>query len=177
MVGPLRTTSAITGCLCIILVISPLSLQQSAHPTLSPDEPTYRCETIDMMPWCSYIYPSASFPNYRGHEDQLSANRELLNFTPLVQNVCSNAIVHFLCSIYAPVCRKDLPDLRIRPCQELCDYVRSTCEEDLRSYNLEWPPHLDCDNFMPNATTTLDFCPNNLNLIRIPAGILTPGGK
>ena len=123
MTGHLSIISAIKGWLGMMLFISPLSLQQGVL-RVSPNEPTYHCEELTVITWCSSIYPNASFPNYRGHEDQFSANRELLNFTPLVRTVCSNAIVHFLCSIYAPFCQPDLPNHRIRPCRELCHYVR-----------------------------------------------------
>lgn len=169
MIGHHCTLLAIKGWLGIILFILSLSLQQ----VVPPYELAYHCEELTEITWCSYIYPSASFPNYRGHVDQFSANQELIAYTPLVQTVCSNAIVHFLCSIYAPFCQPDRPNFRIRPCRELCHHVRSTCEDDLNSFNLGWPPHLDCDNFKPNSTTSLDFCPDNLNILRIPAQIST----
>ena len=116
------------------------------------------------------VYENGSFPNLRNHTDQNEAAQELLSFTPIIQRVCSNAVVHFLCSFYAPFCQFGI---RVRPCRELCAYVRSTCELPLTELGLEWPPFLECDEFLPDATTDLDFCPPNFTLLQIPPNVPT----
>ena len=156
-----------------LLLLVPPTWQQSMRPPVEPPSTVYECQRLDAIEMCTMVYPNASFPNFRGHTDQIEANRELLNFTPLIRRVCSNAIVHFLCSIYAPFCQFGREEDRIRPCRELCAYVRSTCEQPLNEFGLQWPPHLECDNFLPDAETELDFCPANISSLQIPPNVVT----
>ena len=153
----------------LVLVSLPATHQQLLiNPSPIDPPPEFTCERITAIELCSGVYEYASFPNLREHPDQESANRELLNFTPLIRGVCSNAIVHFLCSIYAPFCQVGLDNIRIRPCRELCEHVRSTCEQSLNEFNILWPPHLACENFEPDAAQILDYCPENITSLRIP---------
>lgn len=160
------------GHLVIIFMCLPTRHAQMLRP-ITPEMVTYECEELTTLDLCTHIYSHASFPNYRGHPDQVTANLELLNFTPLIESVCSNAIVHFLCSIYAPFCLVGQENVRIMPCRELCTHVRSTCEPPLREFNLDWPPHLVCDNFSPDNTTALDFCPDNIPALPFPENVAT----
>ena len=159
----------------VIILAFPLTHQQTPGGILEITEEVfgYSCENITVIEICKDIYPQASFPNFRGHGTQMEANEELENFIPLIRQVCSNAIVHLLCSIYAPFCQVGIEDIRVPPCRELCDYVRGTCEEALVSFGLEWPPHLDCMIYPLNASTTIDFCPTNLTALEIPDSIDT----
>ena len=159
--------SVTLSCYLTFLTFPPAQ-PQLVRPVFTPEPITYECEDLTTIKLCANIYERASFPNYREHPNQVAANQELLNFTPLIESVCSNAIVHFLCSIYAPFCQVGRENLRIRPCRELCAHVRSTCEPPLREFNLEWPPHLECDNFEPDATTELDFCPDDIENLPFP---------
>lgn len=159
------------SCLMVLLIF-PLTQQQLVRPPV-PEIETFECEDLDVIELCANIYRRASFPNYRDHPNQVLANNELLNFLPLIQSPCSNAIVHFLCSIYAPFCQDGRENIRIRPCRELCDHVRGTCEQPLREYNLEWPPHLECSNFRLDAETELDFCPDDIPNLPFPPNITT----
>ena len=143
---------------------------QSFRP-LPPEDPAtvkYNCENITQIEFCSQIgYSMASFPNYRDQATQTSASRELENFRALAQAVCSNAVVHFLCSVYAPFCDPERPDIRVPPCRELCEYVRVGCESQVIQFGLSWPPHLECNQYPPNAST-ITFCPPNLETVAIP---------
>ena len=159
-------------CLLVLLFIH-LPTRYAQVLPVTPEVVTYTCEELDTLEICSHVYRYASFPNYRGHSNQALANRELENFRPLIQSVCSNAIVHFLCSIYAPICIIGQENRRVRPCRELCTHVRSTCEPPLQRFNLEWPPHLECDNFAPDSETLLDFCPDNITGLPFPENITT----
>ncbi len=157
--------------LMVLVVAVPLTQQQVLPPIII--EENFRCENLTVITMCTEVYPLASFPNYRDHQTQEAANNELLNFTPLIRGVCSEAIVHFLCSIYAPFCQVDRSNIRVRPCKELCEFVREGCEDDLRLFGLDWPPHLDCANFQPDSATDLDFCPDNVTAVRIPSNVPT----
>ena len=159
--------------LFLLLLVALPTQQQTLRPPLEPPSTDFECQRLDAIEMCTLIYDNASFPNFRGHADQNEANSELLNFTPLIRRVCSNAIVHFLCPIYAPYCQFGREEIRIRPCRELCAYVRSTCEQPLNEFGLQWPPHLECDNFLPDAATELDFCPPNITLLQIPPNVVT----
>ena len=137
------------------------------RPPLTEDPVVY-CENITKIDFCSRIgYSTALFPNYRDQATQTSANGELENFRALAQSVCSNAVVHFLCSVYAPFCDPERPDIRVPPCRELCEYVRAGCEPQVIQFGLSWPPHLECNQYPPNAST-ITFCPPNLETVAIP---------
>lgn len=146
---------------------------QQVRPPVEPDIEEVVCENITEVTVCGDIYPLASFPNARGHLTAEEALREFLNFNPLIRAVCSNGMVHFLCSIYFPFCEVGNESLIIRPCQELCQHVRLTCEDDLAEFGLGWPPHLNCDNFAPDNTTDLDFCPIDLQQVTYPSSVVT----
>lgn len=152
--------------LVILITVIPLTQQQLLPPQM--DEEMFRCENLTVITMCRELYPMAAFPNFQGHQTQEAANNELLNyFAPLIRSVCSNAIVHFLCSVYAPFCQRNI---RVRPCRELCEHVWKTCEDDLRQLNLT---NLECFNFQLDSITNLDFCPDNLTALRIPSNVLT----
>ncbi len=157
------------------LTVSTLILptHQMIRPPLKPDVQEYVCENITQVFFCGELYPLASFPNYRDHPNIPEAVHEYNGFRPLIQGVCSNAVGHFLCSVYFPFCQVGRENLRIRPCRELCEYVRSTCESYLVDFALEWPPHLNCDNFALNSSTGLDFCPDDLLRITYPSSVIT----
>ena len=143
------------------------------RPPLTEDPVVYKCENITQIEFCSQIgYSMASFPNYRDQATQTSANGELENFRALAQSVCSNAVVHFLCSVYAPFCDPERPDIRVPPCRELCEYVRAGCEPPVIQFGLSWPPHLECNQYPPNAST-ITFCPSDISMLSIPSNIET----
>ena len=143
------------------------------RPPLTEPPTVYTCENITQIEFCSQIgYSTASFPNYRDQATQTSASSELENFRALATSVCSNAVVHFLCSVYAPFCDIQRPDIRVPPCRELCEYVRVDCEPPVIQFGLSWPPHLECNQYPPNASA-ITFCPINLETVAIPPNIQT----
>ena len=136
--------------------------------------PPGTCQPITAVTMCINVdWVNASFPNLREHQNQQEANEEAKVFQPLVVHACSNAIVHFICSIYAPVCiiNPDGSSITLKPCRELCTYVRSTCEPFMLANGFEWPQQFECNNFPSNTSRKLeDICvnPPNLTTIRIP---------
>ena len=148
------------------------SLQLRPPPTEEPM--VYTCENITQIEFCSRVgYMTASFPNYRGHETQAAASSELENFRALAQSVCSNAVVHFLCSVYAPFCDPGRPKFRVPPCRELCEYVRKGCEPPVVQFGLRWPPHLECSQYPARNISLITFCPPNISMLSIPSNIQT----
>ena len=139
--------------------------------------PSGSCEPITNVTMCLHInWSNASFPNIRGHNNQIEADKELKDFSPLVnhQLQCSNAAVHFLCSVYTPFCTalsNDGREVYLPPCKELCEHVRLSCEHLFDNVTLKWPEHLACDNFPSNETGP---CLNILSpeSLQIPEGII-----
>ena len=100
--------------------------------------------------FCTDInYTSFATPNFDNDVEEVTIDIKLLGYGILYTSGCSNALVHFLCGYYKPPCY-NIPDaeaLRLRPCRELCLYVRSSCEPTLKKINATWPDHLGCDQF------------------------------
>ena len=140
--------------------------------------PPGTCQPITAVTMCINVdWVNASFPNLREHQNQQEANEEAKVFLPLVVHACSNAIVHFICSIYAPVClnNPDGSSITLKPCRELCMYVRPTCEPLMVANGFPWPHQFECSNFPSNTSRKLeDVCliPPNLRNVPIP---IVPG--
>lgn len=135
----------------------------------------FTCSAMSNIPICSPLkqvgWGNVSFPNFRDHATQADAQEELLDFRFLINVKCSNALVHFLCSVYAPYCDNDYPQLRIRPCKEMCLHVRRECEDNFLSYDYRWPEHFDCDNpehFPARASGVINFCPDDIEGLAFP---------
>ncbi len=151
----------------------------TTHGQLPPVNPPrdLTCQPVASIPLCSNVgYPAASFPNLRGQQTPDEANAELLDFLPAVLNMCSNAIVHFLCAVYAPACSEAHSDgttseavLRVQPCRNLCEYVREGCEATLVQLGFDWP---QCAGFPIPRREDECYGPLDPKLLQIPAGIL-----
>ena len=128
---------------------------QDGQLTVSTEPPIGSCEPITEVTMCLGVnWKNASFPNLREHATQREADAELNGYLPLVNQKCSNAIVHFLCSVYAPFCFEAIGrSITLKPCRESCMYVREGCEPLLVENSFRWPSHLDCDNFPPRPLT------------------------
>lgn len=130
------------------------------------------CQSVQSVPLCQELgYDNTSFPNLRGHLTAKEANEELAHFEALIETGCSNAIVHLLCSIYAPPCMQAYSNLRYPPCKSLCEHVRDGCAATLRQYsNYDWPPgpHLNCSNYAKAENNHLCFGPTDLSILKIP---------
>lgn len=128
------------------------------------------CQMITEVSMCVNIeWDNTSFPNLRNQVSQTQANDELKNFYPLVQTRCSNALVHFLCSVYTPICllKEGSSFVTLEPCRELCMYVRSTCEPALVQNDFSWPSHLECSNF-PDSNNSVCLTIPNIESIQYP---------
>lgn len=147
---------------------------QTLRPPVTTESQSFSCLNISEVSFCSQIgYFHGSYPNWRGQYSPSTANQELLNYGPLITGVCSNAIVHMLCSVYAPFCTPERPFIRLPPCKELCQYVRDGCEDDLMEYGFQWPPALGCERYPSVNETKLSYCPKNLISLEIPSNIPT----
>lgn len=135
------------------------------------------CVPIHKVPLCSSLgYSSKVFlPNFRKQDTPENANNELLNFLPLVVANCSNALLHLLCSVYAPFCHEcnvtgEIIQVKLPPCRNLCEYVREGCRGAMfEKAGIVWPPgpHLDCSKY-PKRDTALCFGPEHPSSIPPP---------
>ena len=168
------TMSGLINILLVAAFLLPYALAQTPQGE-NTSVAILQCDQIQSMPICEEMpWDYALFPNLRDHESQEEANSELEQFRSLIELNCSGAIVHFLCSIYAPFCSTDInPPKVIRPCRSLCQYVRDGCEQPFleRAGGLPWPEHLICENYDDNV-----HCfgpdPETLPALRIPTTLI-----
>ena len=145
----------------------------SSQTPIPPEKDVFQCELITIDICMDVGYNNASFPNFRLHETQAEANAELQNFWPLIRAQCSNAIVHMLCAVYAPFCSQQFPNIRVRPCRNLCMRVRDGCEARLQEFGFNWPPHLDCSQY---SNELLCYGPPDPSEVEIPQSVLNQLG-
>ena len=165
--------------------VSTSSLSTSATTSESPQPPVTEpsdssCVEITDISMCLGVsWNNTLFPNLRGHITQDEANAEIKNFLPLVSTECSNVLVDFLCSVYAPFCSyiSDETFITLKPCREVCTHVSSRCEPFLLNNGIQWPEHLECNNFPSNASINSgnidDLCLNLAILESSTAAIST----
>uniref|UniRef100_A0AAU8L1C2 FzdC n=1 Tax=Halisarca dujardinii TaxID=2583056 RepID=A0AAU8L1C2_HALDU len=116
----------------------------------------------------------SGFPNFRNGTSVSEIRQELDTYLLLYHTGCSNAIVDLLCSYYFPTCAEFESPVSsfkevtiIPPCRELCNYVRETCEPELKRSQLieKWPPHFECNIFPESGTDSTGLCyPGHGNL-------------
>ena len=168
--------SKLTFLSSILVLCHVLGTTAQVTPPIEPAQTSYTCENITEIEFCSEVgYTTASFPNYRNQFNQMTANSELLNFQGLAERVCSNAIVHFLCAVYAPFCDPKQPQFRVPPCRELCEHARAGCESLVQRFGLTWPPHLQCSLYPTKQENPIVFCPTYIPLLEIPPYFNTTG--
>lgn len=154
---------------CSLWILAAASSVKNPQLEVSTQPPIGSCEPIRDVSLCLGVdWKNASFPNLRQQSTQVEANLELNGYTPLILQGCSNAIVHFLCAVYAPLC-VSIPGINIpltlAPCREVCEYVREGCEPVLIENDFQWPQHLDCDNFpaAEDIDGSIESLCNNIN--------------
>ncbi len=157
--------------LLILLTISVIITKTDAMRTTGSDEYS-SCESVEAVPLCANLgYANTTFPNLRGHKTPEEANEELSHFMGLISTGCSSAIVHLLCSIYAPMCIQKFSNLKYPPCKNLCESVRDGCADLLlHNFGYSWPPgpHLDCQNYDTVQENKLCFGPSDPSTLKIP---------
>lgn len=136
-------------------------------PTPSPGTPT-QCERIQISFCLNVGYNWTSFPNAGRQVSQQGALMQLENFVPLIRQRCSEAIVHYLCAHYVPECR---PQGVLRPCRDLCEFVRDGCMSNFSSAGIAWPEEFNC-GILPVRPQSLCSGPVDVSTVSIP---LIPG--
>lgn len=155
----------------VMVVLLILVCQYSEHccATIIKDG---ECQAISDEAFCFHVWNDTFFPNVREHSTQAEAMNELDDFLPLILSQCSNAIVHFLCSVYMPHCSSTSMSgeiIVVSPCRSVCEYVRLGCEPLLTQNGFPWPNHLMCDNF-PSDQPCLNI--SDFSSVEIPSSLL-----
>ena len=131
-----------------------------------PDDP--QCIPID-NDLCRMVgWSEGTVPNFLEQQNIRIINEESSQYLPLYDTGCSNAFLHFLCSIYYPPCFRSnvtgSEQLVIwLPCQELCDYVYCSCLSAVLELGGEWSESLRCTRF-PSYRKGETCFPGNIDL-------------
>lgn len=130
--------------------------------SFSLDESHTKCQQMQIR-FCEKVdYNKTALPNSLGHQTQADVESEINVFYPLMTKNCSPNLRLFLCSVYAPICFEHDNDSEVKllPCQSLCESARNGCASVMREWGREWPPHLQCDKF-PNGREKGVLCVGN----------------
>lgn len=103
-----------------------------------------QCEPVK-IPMCKFMpYNMTRMPNHLHHSTQQNAVLAIEPYQELVDTNCSDRLVFFLCSMFAPICTVQFQQDPIPPCRRVCERARKGCEPIMNHYNVSWPDALDC---------------------------------
>lgn len=136
-----------------------------------------RCTTPICRPHflsqCRSINYNTTLPNLRGQTNPSVIEEEFLQFEILFRYNCSNALLAFLCAIYAPFCEySNSTEVVLKPCQNLCIHVYNGCIGVFNEFEYQWPEILNCENF-PERSEEKCFGPLDPSDIEYP-NIVSP---
>lgn len=127
------------GCAFVVFCVLVLLLEHS-HFTMGS-----HCESVK-IPLCRNMpYNRTRMPNLMHHSTQENAILAVEQYEVLAKTSCSEMIVFYLCSLYAPICTgMDFQTDAVPPCRSVCERVKTDCEPLLNRYNVSWPEAFDC---------------------------------
>ena len=104
------------------------------------------CEPID-IPLCKGMpYNMTRMPNHMHHSTQENARLAIEPYSELLRQNCSEDLLFFLCTMFAPICTPEFQKEAIPPCRAVCEKSRQGCEPVMNEHNFSWPEALNCDN-------------------------------
>ncbi|CAJ0574348.1 unnamed protein product, partial [Mesorhabditis spiculigera] len=112
-----------------------------------------RCQRIEIELCKDIPYNMTFLPNpMLGHDQPnmqtLQAQTE--QFKPLIKTKCHPHLQFFICSVFAPMCPKDIPQA-VTSCRSLCEQVKADCKSILDEFGIPWPEPLQCERFPEQA--------------------------
>ena len=119
---------------------------------------------------CRSLNYSTTLPNLRNQTSPRVIEEEFLQFEILFRYNCSNALLVFLCAIYAPFCGSPDPNstpVVLKPCRNLCIHVYNGCISVFKEFQYQWPEILTCENF-PERSEEKCFGPLDPSDIEYP---------
>ena len=153
----------------ILILMAGMSLALGQIVTAPPDPE--KCVILQEQECLRLGYNSTYLPNLRGHLTQEEADREFRDFLPLVDKACSNAILHFLCSFYFPICFVQPfthQSMKLNPCRGLCEYVEGDCRKVLIEAHFGWPAFFNCSQKDSFSEQQPCFGQDDLSTVTIP---------
>jgi len=139
-----KMAEALVGILSIFLMAT-LSQSEGSYRPIAPN-PENQCQPLSISTCTVLGYGTTRFPNFRNHQTQTEAKKEMDSFEQLIHVNCSVYTRMFLCGYYLPFCvpnpRGD--DVFINPCKKLCENVRDGCTNILQRAGYAWPSFFDC---------------------------------
>jgi frizzled protein 1/7 len=127
-----------------------------------PYDESSKCEPMQIS-FCERVdYNRTMLPNHLGHSTQVEVEGVINVYEPLVKIGCSPDLRLFLCAVYAPMCfdHGHETDLKLLPCQSLCNSTRRACATHLKRLGLDWPEPLNCSRF-PDGRNKNVLCVGN----------------
>lgn len=103
----------------------------------------FTCEPITVPRCTEMSYNMTFFPNLLEHYDQAIAAARMEPFVPLMNLQCSPEVNKFLCMAFVPECTE--PKHIMLPCRAMCKTVYSDCKNLIDTFDIAWPPELECD--------------------------------
>ncbi len=163
----IRVVLALSSCLFAFALVE----ERNIFKKVVEGPGCYPKPVSEVIPLCANLgYNYTAFPNYRGL-NEADTILELSDLKPLIRTNCSNAILHLLCSIYAPPCMPTYPGWKYPPCRALCQYVENGCATVFKVISgYDWPPNsnLNCSKYTTYERNHLSFCPPDPKKLRIP---------
>lgn len=119
------------------------SLNTAAQKTKPAKQSEPKCEKIT-IPLCTGIgYNFTQYPNFLEQDNQQEAFDKIKEFKPLIAVNCAPQLRFFLCSVFAPMCSKEVK-APIYACKSMCEAAREGCTPMMRRFGFDWPDTLDC---------------------------------
>lgn len=160
-----------TNGILILLILAIVGWQEVQSQIVPPVENEVECRP-HFLNQCKSLNYSTTLPNLRGQITPSVIEEEFLQYEILFRYNCSNALLVFLCAIYAPFCESNTSSttrgaVTLKPCQNLCSHVYNGCIGVFNEFQYQWPKILSCENF-PRRNEQLCFGPEDPSNIAYP---------
>lgn len=117
-----------------------------------------KCEPVTIAPCRQIGYNmTRALDMYSPIARNIEKGRKYIHM--LGQTSCSKHAVFLLCTLYSPVCFKDIQEI-VLPCQSVCYKVKKRCGLLMKKYGIEWPEEMNCET-LPEHNTGVCIQPSS----------------
>ena len=158
-----------TNNILILLILGTVGWQEAHCQTVPPVTEAPICRP-HILSQCRNLSYNTTLPNLRGQTTPRVIEEEFLQFEILFRYNCSNALLVFLCAVYAPLCGSISPNstpVVLKPCRNICNHVYDGCIGVFNEFQYQWPEILTCENF-PQRGVEVCFGPPDPSDIEYP---------
>ncbi|XP_065903002.1 tyrosine-protein kinase Mer-like isoform X2 [Dysidea avara] len=138
----------ITGGTVMFLLLMCIGWKETSCQASNSTTEQLKCQQrMHLISLCGDLNYSTALPNLIGQSNPTDIENEFLRFSFLFN--CSNALLLFLCSVYAPLCDEGSGNETViyLPCRNLCEHVYMDCITVFHEFQYPWPTHLRCSAF------------------------------